>query len=68
MLHNLQNIQKITSANVQKSNQELEACKTQYRGLQTQFDYCINEEKDHFKRIKEFEAACDLNERLNAAK
>lgn len=29
-----------------------------------QFDQCIMEEKDHFKRIKEFEEACDLNEKL----
>jgi len=34
--------------------------------LQQEFDRCIMEEKDHFKRIKEFEGACDLNERLSA--
>lgn len=67
LLFNLQNIQKITQGNVKKSTDELEQCKGQYRTLQQQFDTCIMEEKEHFKRIKEFEAACDLNEQLSAS-
>lgn len=66
LLFNLQNIQKITQGNVKKSTDELEQCKAQYRALQQQFDNCIMEEKEHFKRIKEFEAACELNEKLSA--
>ena len=58
LLHNLQNILKVTSANVQKSLNELEGIRGQYRSIQAKFDANISEEKEHFKRIKEFEAAC----------
>lgn len=66
LLFNLQNIQKITSQNVKKSSDELVAIKAQYRLLLQSFDTCNLEEKDHFRRIKEFEVACDLNEQLSA--
>ena len=46
------------------SSGDLERAKVEYRQIQNAFDDCIMQEKDHFKRIKDFEAACDMNEQL----
>jgi len=52
---------------VKKSTAELDVARNGYRNVQQQFDTCIMEEKEHFKRIKEFEAQCELNERLTSS-
>jgi len=49
---------------VAKSVQDLDQAKDHYRNFQQQYDTCILEEKEHYKRMKEFEQAIDLNERL----
>jgi len=64
LLHNLKNIEKIVGQNVVTSQGKLDRCRNEYRQVQTQFDECIFAEKDHFTRIKEFEAACDKNDEL----
>lgn len=66
LLHNLRNILSIIGQNVQQSKNKLEQCKQDYKSVQTQYDECIRMEKDHFKRIKEFEIACDKNDELRA--
>lgn len=66
LLHNLRNILSIIGQNVQQSKAKLEQCKQDYKNSQTAYDECIRLEKDHFKRIKEFEIACDRNDELRA--
>jgi hypothetical protein len=34
--------------------------------VQTAFNESIMKEKDHFKRIKEFEEECDMNDELRS--
>ena len=47
-------------------NNYIEKIKQDYRRVQKQFDEFILAEKDHFKRIKDFEEACDLNDDLRS--
>lgn len=65
LLHNLKNIVGIIQEKQHTpSIQKLEDVRSEYRGLQRQYDDCILSEKDHFNRIREFEEECEKNDKL----
>jgi hypothetical protein len=59
LLHNLKNMQKILDEKVQTSTKRLNDCRNDYKKVQTEFEQDMKAEMDHFKRVNDFEAACD---------
>ena len=66
LLANIQNVLAIVEKNITSSVDGLNKLKQDYQKVQTQFNDSILKEKDHFKRIKEFEDECDKNDEYRA--
>lgn len=64
MLNNLKTIIEKLKENVNRSTTDLTKAKNDYREVQLQFDDMLVTEKEHFKRVKEFEDACIENDEL----
>lgn len=66
LLHNIQNVLGIIDKNINQSSDSLNKLKVDYQRVQASYNESILREKDHFKRIKEFEDECDKNDALRA--
>ena len=64
LLHNIKNVLEIIEKNIVTSTDGLGKLKLDYQRVQAQYNESILREKDHFKRIKEFEDECDRNDEL----
>ena len=42
----------------------LAKCREDYKKVINQYDEYMNAEKEHFKRVQDFEAACDKNDEM----
>ena len=66
LLHNIKNVLDIIDKNITTSSDSLNKLKIDYQRVQASFNESILREKDHFKRIKEFEDECDKNDELRS--
>ncbi len=66
LLHNIQNVLSIIDKNIVTSTEQMGKLKLDYQRVQAQYNESILREKDHFKRIKEFEDECDKNDELRS--
>lgn len=62
LLHNIQNVLKIIDKSIEQSTEAMGKLRVDYQRVQASFNESILREKDHFKRIKEFEDECDRND------
>jgi len=62
LLHNIQNVLKIIDKSIDQSTEAMGKLRVDYQRVQASFNESILREKDHFKRIKEFEDECDRND------
>jgi hypothetical protein len=67
LLHNIKNVLDILDKNISTSSGSLDRLKVDYQRVQASFNESILREKDHFKRIKEFEDECDKNDALKSS-
>ncbi len=66
LLHNIKNVLEILDKNIGQSTDGLSKLRLDYQRVQAQYNESILREKDHFKRIKEFEDECDKNDELRS--
>ena len=66
LLHNIKNVLDKIDISISQSSESLNKLKVDYQRVQAQFNESILREKDHFKRIKEFEDECDKNDQIRA--
>lgn len=66
LLHNIKNVLEIIEKNVGVSSDALSKSRQEYQRVQAQFNESIIKEKEHFRRIKEFEEECDKNDELRS--
>ncbi|CDW88967.1 UNKNOWN [Stylonychia lemnae] len=66
LLHNIKNVLDKIDISISQSSDSLNKLKVDYQRVQAQFNESILREKDHFKRIKEFEDECDKNDAIRA--
>jgi hypothetical protein len=66
LLHNIKNIIEILEKNITNSVNNLNKLKGDYTRVNTSYNENILKEKEHFKRIKEFEEECDKNDELRS--
>jgi hypothetical protein len=66
LLHNIQNVLKIIDQSIASSTEQMTKLRVDYQRVQAQYNESILREKDHFKRIKEFEDECDKNDELRS--
>lgn len=64
LLHNIKNVLEILDKNITVSTESLNKFKNDYQRVQAAFNDSILKEKDHYRRMKEFEEECDLNDEL----
>uniref|UniRef100_A0A7S3HYJ4 CCDC93 coiled-coil domain-containing protein n=1 Tax=Favella ehrenbergii TaxID=182087 RepID=A0A7S3HYJ4_9SPIT len=64
LLHNLKNITGIIAKKRDAAVAALEGTMQENRETQQQFDEALQNEKEHFQRIRSFEEACARNEEL----
>lgn len=65
-MHNIKNVLDILDKNIVQSSDSLNKLKVDYQRVQASYNDSIVREKDHFKRIKEFEDECDKNDAMRA--
>lgn len=58
-MHNIKNLLDILEKNIGTSTDSLEKLRTDYQRVNVSYNESIMHEKDHFKRIREFEDECD---------
>ena len=66
LLHNIQNVLKIIDQSISQSTESLTKLRVDSQRVQAQYNESIMREKDHFRRIKEFEDECDKNDELRS--
>lgn len=66
LLHNIKNVLEIIDKNINQSTDGMTKLRQDYQRVQAQYNESILREKDHFKRIKEFEDECDKNDELRS--
>lgn len=66
LLHNIQNVLKIIDQSITTSTEAMNKLRVDYQRAQASYNESILREKDHFKRIKEFEDECDKNDELRS--
>jgi chromosome segregation ATPase len=66
LLHNIQNVLKIIDQSISQSTESLNKLRVDSQRVQAQYNESIMREKDHFRRIKEFEDECDKNDELRS--
>lgn len=66
LLHNIQNVLKIIDQSITQSTEAMSKLRVDYQRVQAQYNESILREKDHYKRIKEFEDECDKNDELRS--
>lgn len=64
LLHNIKNVLDILDKNITTSTDNLNKLKTDSSRVHQSYNDSILKEKEHFKRIKEFEEECDKNDEL----
>lgn len=57
---------KIIDKSIEQSTEAMGKLRVDYQRVQASFNESILREKDHFKRIKEFEDECDRNDEFRA--
>ena len=67
LLHNIKNVLDKIDISISQSSESLNKLKVDYQRVQAQFNESILREKDHFKRIKEFEDECDKNDQIRTS-
>lgn len=63
-MHNIKNVLDILEKNIGNSTETLNKLKGDSTRVHTNYNESIMKEKEHFKRIKEFEEECDKNDEL----
>lgn len=66
LLHNIKNVLEIIDKTINQSQDAMAKLRLDNQRVQAQYNESILREKDHFKRIKEFEDECDKNDELRA--
>ena len=66
LLHNIKNVLEIIEKSITASTDSLSKLRLDYQRVQASYNESILREKDHFKRIKEFEDECDKNDELRS--
>jgi len=64
LLHNIKNVLDILDKNIGVSTENLNKFKGDYARVQSNYNESILKEKEHYRRIKEFEEECDQNDEL----
>lgn len=66
LLHNIQNVLGIIDKSIGQSTEAMGKLRVDYQRVQASYNESILREKDHFKRIKDFEDECDVNDELRS--
>jgi len=62
LLANIKNVMVILEKNIGQSTDQLTKLRQDYSKVQQSYNESIIKEKEHFKRIKDFEEECDKND------
>lgn len=64
LLENLESIVKQLNERIDQSGKSLQELRADKETTVEEFNKCLQREKEHFTKVKEFEAECDKNELL----
>jgi hypothetical protein len=64
LLDNLESIVKQLNDRIDQSGKSLQELRADKEIIVEEFNKCLQREKEHFNKVKEFEAECDKNELL----